>query len=218
MCVNVVLPAATKKAPRSLCLICHIPHRFQASWNILWITFDNYFWMRSAIRRRSNCSARDGVVAEGTPTAKNAKTNDSHSHPRRKRRENYLNYFPFYFVFWYCGYQVLSPRWYRLIFNIILQGHPGSSEALWEYPRCWPRPENAVTPRNSPRCLLTYISPYTIYDVTSVSHVFWPVPGIWYVTYVFRITSRYIGHFSKMWLKCDMLYGIWDIWPVSSDI
>ena len=29
-----------------------------------------------------------------------------------------------------CGYQNLSPRWYRLIVTVILQGHPGSSGAL----------------------------------------------------------------------------------------
>ena len=38
----------------------------------------------------------------------------------------------------YCEYQVLSPRSYGLIVTIILQVHPGSSGALWGYPRCWP--------------------------------------------------------------------------------
>ena len=38
----------------------------------------------------------------------------------------------------WCGYQVLSPRSYRLIVTIILKVHPGSSGALWGHPCCWP--------------------------------------------------------------------------------
>ena len=33
----------------------------------------------------------------------------------------------------------------------------------------------------------------------------------------YRITSRYIDHFSNMWLKCDMVNGIWYLRPMSSD-
>ena len=33
-------------------------------------------------------------------------------------------------IYLFCGYQVVSPRSYRLIMTIILQGHPGSSGAL----------------------------------------------------------------------------------------
>ena len=92
------------------------------------------------------------MVAEGTPRAKNAKKKVA------TRVENAGDIVPsifFLFLFYFifdtrrykkiahhahfffsssgmpeCGYQILSPRSYRLTITIILQGHPGSSGAL----------------------------------------------------------------------------------------
>ena len=66
----VVLSAGTKEVPRAPCLISHIPHRFQASWDIVWTALDSSFWMHSITRRRANYSARGGGVAEGTSRGK----------------------------------------------------------------------------------------------------------------------------------------------------
>ena len=67
MYVYVVLSAGTKRAPRALCMISHIPRRLQASWNILWIALDNCFWTRSLTRRRADCSVSGGGDAGGAP-------------------------------------------------------------------------------------------------------------------------------------------------------
>ena len=71
----VVLSAGTKEVPSALCLVSHIPRRFQASWNILWIALGSTFWTRLWTRRRANYSARGGGVAEGTSSGKNATKN-----------------------------------------------------------------------------------------------------------------------------------------------
>ena len=51
-----------------------------------------------------------------------------------------ITYTSIVYKYEHCEYQVLSPRSYRLIItiNLILQGHPGSSGALWDHPSCWP--------------------------------------------------------------------------------
>ena len=58
-----------------------------------------------------------------------------------------------------CGYQILSPRSYRLIVTIIPQGHPGSSGALWDDPMnsCWPPRVRLshTTIQPPPRCVST---------------------------------------------------------------
>ena len=56
-----------------------------------------------------------------------------------------------------CVYQVLSPRLYRLIITVTLQGHPGSSGALRLSSLL--THENWVTPYNPPHsvCILTHI-------------------------------------------------------------
>ena len=68
---------------------------------------------------------------------------------------------------WDCGYQVLSPRSYRLIGTLILQGHPGSSGALWGYPRYWP-PSVRFRAQLTSVCLHTspLTNRYTCYGTT----------------------------------------------------
>ena len=49
MHIYVVLPAATKKAPRALCLVSHIPAdsgKLKYSMDSFWIALDNYFQIK----------------------------------------------------------------------------------------------------------------------------------------------------------------------------
>ena len=70
-----------------------------------------------------------------------------------------------------CGYQVLSRRSYRLIVIIILQGHPGSSGALWGYPLCWP-PSVRIRLQPTLVCLHTSLMTKEIYLLQDYRHTF----------------------------------------------
>ena len=57
-----------------------------------------------------------------------------------------------------CVYQVLSPRWYRLVSLMTLQGYPGSSGGHSEIILALLTPESVVTPYNPTSvCLHTHI-------------------------------------------------------------